>query len=405
MQSITIPIPALSITTGSAKSETSVKVLRAGAIESLLVRLAVRVKNIWLAFVTLRKPALVWKTYRNTAEVKNVVWAGELKKMYKIDGRYYFNMYTPGWPSAAYDNMVRSELKRYAFPHITGSKLSFVFLAVTRKCPLKCEHCFEWKNLNKPETFSLAELKRIVELYQAQGVQQFHFTGGEPLTRIKDLVPLVEFASGKSECWVITSGFNLTAENARQLKRAGCKGISVSVDHYDPEWHNSFRGNLHAFNNAIEGIAAAKAAGLVVTMNVCATKSFIDGNHLSPYLDFAKEQAVPFVQVLEPRSVGHYEGMNVLLDESHIQYLETFFKNVNHSPRYKNYPTLQYHGYHQRRIGCFAGSRSIYIDAAGDVHACPFCHTSSYNVKSLISQDAAKVPLKENECPMFNKIA
>ncbi len=386
----------------SAKGD---QIRKAGKIESGIIRFALRVRNIFLAMLTLKNPLLVYRTYRKTAEVKEIVWAGTLEKMYKVGKSYYYNLYTPGWPSAAYDKMVRGELERYAYPHRVSSKLSFVFLAVTRKCPMRCEHCFEWNNLNKPETFSLEELKRVIELYQQNGVQQFHFTGGEPLTRVKDLVPLIEYARAKSECWVITSGFNLTEENARALKNAGCKGISVSVDHYDAEWHNRFRGNLHAFNGAIKGIAAAIKAGLVVTMNVCATKEFIDGGHLPAYIDFAKEQGVPFVQVLEPRSVGHYEGMNVLLEEHHVKYLEEFFKEVNYSDKYKDHPTLQYHGYHQRRIGCFAGSRSVYIDAAGDVHACPFCHTRSYNVRDLIASNAGRVPQKENECPMFGKIA
>lgn len=381
------------------------EIRKVGNIESWLIRSALRLKNIFLALITLKDPALVIKTYRKSAEVKETVWAGTLKKMYKAGGRYYFNMYTPGWPSRAYDKMVRSELERYAYPHKVSSQLSFVFLAVTRKCPMRCEHCFEWNNLNKPETFSREELQRVIALYQENGVRQFHFTGGEPLTRVKDLVALIEFASAKSDCWVITSGFNLTEENARALKYAGCKGISVSVDHYDAEWHNRFRGNLHAFNGAIKGIAAAIKAGLVVTMNVCATKEFIDGGHLPAYIDFAKEQGVPFVQVLEPRSVGHYEGMNVLLEEHHVKNLEDFFKEVNYSDQYRDHPTLQYHGYHQRRIGCFAGSRSVYIDAAGDVHACPFCHTRSYNVRDLIASNADRVPRKENECPMFEKIA
>ena len=166
-----------------------------------------------------------------------------------------------------------------------------------------------------------------------------------------------------------------------------------------------FRGNKTAFEGATNAVAAGRQAGLVTSLSVCATKHFIDGGHLMPYMDFAKQLGVQFVQVLEPRSVGHYEGKDVLLDEKHISILEQAFKTINHSPLYKNYPTMLYHGYHQRRVGCFSGSRSVYVDSAGDVHACPFCHTKSYNIIQLIHSKETKLPVKENKCPLFEKIA
>jgi MoaA/NifB/PqqE/SkfB family radical SAM enzyme len=122
-------------------------------------------------------------------------------------------------------------------------------------------------------------------------------------------------------------------------------------------------------------------------------------------MHFAKQLGVQFVQVLEPRSVGHYEGKNVLLEEKHIVLLEDTFKRINHAPAFKNYPTMLYHGYHQRRVGCFSGSRSVYVDSAGDVHACPFCHTKSYNIIQHIRSNSSTLPVKENKCPLFEKIA
>lgn len=124
-----------------------------------------------------------------------------------------------------------------------------------------------------------------------------------------------------------------------------------------------------------------------------------------PYISFAKDLGVQFVQILVPRSVGNYEGKNVLLEKKHIEILEEVFTEYNHSPVYKKYPTLLYLGYHQRRVGCFSGSRSVYVDSAGDVHACPFCHTKSYNNITLVRNNQTQLPQKENSCPLFEKIA
>jgi MoaA/NifB/PqqE/SkfB family radical SAM enzyme len=373
--------------------------------EKKLIWLAIKIRIFYFACILLRHPVKILKTYRRLLRLRKNVWGGDLQKMYKVDGRYYFNLYTPGWPSKAYDYIVKCELKRHAGDIVGDEKLRFIFLAITRKCPMRCEHCFEWDNLNQKESFTKQDLLSVLDIYHHEGVKQIHFSGGEPMARFKDLLELLAYTKGKSECWIVTSGFHLTDENARLLKAAGCFGVVVSIDHHIAELHNIFRGHRDSFRQAVQAVKAAKQAGMVTAMSVCATKAFIDGGHLLPYLDFARGLGVQFVQVLEPRNIGHYEGKNVLLEEKHILLLEEFFKKINHSPEYKNYPTLMYHGYHQRRVGCFSGTRSVYIDSAGDVHACPFCHTKSYNIIDWIRKTNKKLPQKENRCPQFGKIA
>jgi MoaA/NifB/PqqE/SkfB family radical SAM enzyme len=370
-----------------------------------IVWLLIKLRIFWFTCIIIKNPINIWNIFWKMLSLRNNVWGGDLKKIYKVHGKYYFNQYTPGWPSKAYDNLIKSELRRYADPMNVHERLSFVFLAITRKCPMRCEHCFEWDNLNQKESFNKEDLIKVIDLYQKEGVLQFHFSGGEPMVRIKDLIELIDHASNKSECWVLTSGFNFTYANAQKLKKAGCKGVVVSIDHYIPELHNLFRGNQNAFNAAVNAVKESIQAGMVASLSVCATKAFIDGGHLLPYMEFAKDLGVHFVQVLEPKNVGHYENKDVLLLEKHVAILEDIFKTINHNKFYKDYPTMLYHGYHQRRVGCFSGSRSVYIDSSGDVHACPFCHTKSYNIIDLLRAGNKKLPVKENKCTRYDKIA
>ena len=122
-------------------------------------------------------------------------------------------------------------------------------------------------------------------------------------------------------------------------------------------------------------------------------------------MEFAKDLGVHFVQVLEPKALGNYSDRGEMLEQRHLEQLEDFFKIINHSSVYKDYPTIMYHGYHQRRVGCYSGSRSLYIDSAGDVHACPFCHTKSYNVRDILNAGDRVIRVKENICPRYGKIA
>ena len=376
-----------------------------GIIERTAVWWAIKWRIFYFACIVLKKPSLIVTTFRALLHLRNEVWGGDLKKIYKVGGKYYFNQYTPGWPSKAYDKLIKSELRRHTPSAGTIEKLTFIFLAITRKCPMRCEHCFEWDNLNNKEVFTKEALFKTVDMFQKEGVLQIHFSGGEPMVRLKDLVELVKHAAKKSECWVLTSGFNFTRQNAQILKSAGCKGVVVSIDHYDSELHNRFRGHGQSFEAAVNAVKEARRAGMVVSMSVCATKAFIEGGHLLPYMEFAKGLGAHFVQVLEPKNVGHYIDKDVLLAPRHINELDAVFRLLNHGRSHRNYPTMLYHGYHQRRVGCFSGSRSVYVDSVGDVHACPFCHTRSYNIIELLEKENADLPVKENKCPRYDDIA
>ncbi|RYF94540.1 MAG: radical SAM protein [Chitinophagaceae bacterium] len=373
-------------------------------VESTIIWLAIKLRILYFAIVELKRPVLIWKTFRTLIQIRNTVWAGDLKKLYRVQGKYYFNQYTPAWPSRAYDDLIRSELRRHADPLNVPERLSFVFLAITRKCPMRCEHCFEWDNLNQREVLTKEILIKTIDMFQEQGVLQMHFSGGEPMVRFKDLVALIQYASHRSECWVLTSGFNFNAENARKLKSAGCKGVVVSIDHFLRSKHDTFRGKQRAFDEAVSAVRSAREAGMVVSLSVCATKEFIEEGAILPYMEFARSLGAHFVQVLEPKNIGHYDNKDVLLAPWHIAELEKAFKVVNHSRRFRSYPTMLYHGYHQRKIGCFSGSRSVYVDSVGDVHACPFCHTKSYNIIELLNKGKDKLPVKENRCPRYESI-
>ena len=203
----------------------STKSRRPGKVERTITWWAIKLRIFYFACIVLKRPGLIIKTFKTLLGLRNNVWGGDLKKIYKIGGKYYFNQYTPGWPSKNYDELIKSELRRHASPLSAAEKLSFVFLAITRKCPMRCEHCFEWDNLNQKEVFTKDTLFKTIDLFQKQGVLQFHFSGGEPMVRFKDLVQLIKFASRKSECWVLTSGFNFTKENAQILKQVGAKAL------------------------------------------------------------------------------------------------------------------------------------------------------------------------------------
>ena len=116
-----------------------------------------------------------------------------------------------------------------------------------------------------------------------------------------------------------------------------------------------------------------------------------------------KKLNVAFVQLLEPKAVGHYEGKDVLLTNDHLDVLNKFYLEMNFNPAFEDFPIIVYHGYHQRTVGCLSGgNRMLYIDSEGYINACPFCHTKNWNIKDALEthsniQDEAN-PMG---CPQF----
>ena len=142
---------------------------------------------------------------------------------------------------------------------------------------------------------------------------------------------------------------------------------------------------------------------LVIALTICATKAFITWDNLLQYAELAKHLKVPFIQLLEPKGVGHYEGKDIFLDDNQIKLLEQFFLTLNFDPAYKDYPIIIYHGYHQRRVGCLSGgNRNLYIDSEGYVNACPFCHTQNFNVKDALTVNF-DIPgkVKKRRCQLY----
>jgi MoaA/NifB/PqqE/SkfB family radical SAM enzyme len=297
-----------------------------------------------------------------------------LKKVAKVDGRYYYEYNTPGWPSSAYDEYHLAELNRIVPFRQKPYHFKNVIIAITKKCALRCEHCFEWEALNTKEKLTTPDLAAMVQQFQDQGVGQLQFSGGEPLLRLPALLSVLETARPGTDFWVITSGHLLTAEAATALKKAGLTGVTISLDHVDPERHNQFRGFTDAYDWVEKAAANAGNAGLVVGLSLCATRAFVTEENLWQYARLATQLGAAFIQILEPKPVGHYAGQAVGLPVAQQKILEDFYHKLNFNPAYSHLPLVVYYDYQRRRAGCAAAAdRHVYVDTDGQLHACPFC--------------------------------
>lgn len=375
-------------------------------IHKFVVGALISLNIIAIAFKHLHNPIKVIRALKKLENLRRQ-YMGNFKKvklkLLKVAGRYYWDMHAPGWPSLAFIKYNEGEMNRiYQFRKKTDY-LNSMILAITRKCPLRCEHCYEWDVLNHKEKLSLSDLKKIVQNFQdrGRGIAQIQLSGGEPLSRFNDTIELLKSAKSGTDFWLVTSGYKLTLEKAIEFKNAGLRGMAISLDHFDPQKHNAFRGSNESYKWVVKAVENAHNAKLVVILSLCPTKEFISEENMMQYAHLAKKLGAAFILMIEPRAVGRYSGKDVAITKKQEKILDDFFIRMNYDPEYSEMPAVSYHGYHQRRVGCFgSGSRYLYVDTDGDMHLCPFCRQNFGNVlSSSINESVEK--MKEEGCHQF----
>jgi cyclic pyranopterin phosphate synthase len=133
--------------------------------------------------------------------------------------------------------------------------------------------------LPKKELLTLEELDRVCSAFIARGVRKLRLTGGEPLMRrgFLDLVRSLSrhLKSGDLQELTLTTNGTQLSKYAANLAAFGVKRINVSLDTLDADVFKKItRGG--GIGVVLEGIAAARAAGLKVKINTVALRDLND---------------------------------------------------------------------------------------------------------------------------------
>ena len=144
-------------------------------------------------------------------------------------------------------------------------------ISVTDRCNIRCFYCMPAENvqfMDRQELMTFEEIERFVRIAVPLGLTKIRLTGGEPLVKrgIVRLVGMIAAIEGLEHLAMTTNG-TLLAPRARELAEAGLDSVNVSLDTLDPARYRELtRGG--AIEDALAGIAAARAAGLPVKLNM-----------------------------------------------------------------------------------------------------------------------------------------
>ena len=159
--------------------------------------------------------------------------------------------------------------------------ITYLRVSVTDRCDFRCVYCMaeEMSFLPKADLLTLEEMDRLCTAFVARGVKKLRLTGGEPLVR-RNIMWLFRqlsrhLESGALEELTVTTNGSQLAKYADELAALGVKRINVSIDTLDPAKFESITrwGKL---DKVLEGVAAAKRAGLKIKINAVALRGVND---------------------------------------------------------------------------------------------------------------------------------
>ncbi len=269
---------------------------------------------------------------------------------------------------------------------------------VTEACNLRCRHCHATSGRAGPDELTTDEGRRFLgELRATKKFRMLAFSGGEPLCR-PDLDALVDHARRLGLISVIaTNGTLIDRARARELRRRGVYGIAVGFDSTDPAVHNHIRQSPTAFERALEGIEAARAAGLVVQVNFTAMRENL--GTLPEVIRFchAIRADIMLCYQLVPMGRGSAIAASALTPAENLELIETvkalqrdaitivepvaapqYFPHLLGLDRPGPKPTTPGTLFH----GCAAGWGLVYVKPDGEVWPCPFVPVSGGNLRT-----------------------
>jgi cyclic pyranopterin phosphate synthase len=192
-----------------------------------------------------------------------------------------------------------------------GRRITYLRVSVTDRCDFRCVYCMaeDMTFLPKQDLLTLEELDRLCSAFIAKGVRKLRLTGGEPLVR-RNVMWLVNalsrhLRSGALEELTLTTNGSQLSRHARDLADAGVRRINVSVDTLDPQKFKAITrwGDL---GKVLDGIAAARAAGLKIKINAVALKG-VNEDEFDEMIRWAHGEGMDLT-LIETMPLGDIDG-------------------------------------------------------------------------------------------------
>ena len=162
---------------------------------------------------------------------------------------------------------------------------------MTRRCNLKCVHCYaRSEDISYDNELTHEQSLAMIDDLADFGVPVLLFSGGEPTVHPR-LVEYAKYAVSKGMRSVIsTNGTLITKEKAKLFKEIGLSYVGISLDGLE-ETHDKFRGVKGSYKKAMAAIKNCQEAGIKVGLRFTINKRNV--KDIPGIFDLLEEKNIP----------------------------------------------------------------------------------------------------------------
>ncbi|WP_456388011.1 heme d1 biosynthesis radical SAM protein NirJ [Profundibacter sp.] len=172
----------------------------------------------------------------------------------------------------------------------TGAVKPVVIWNLTRRCNLKCRHCYTVSaDVDFPGELTPDQATGVLDNLGGMGLPALILSGGEPLLR-GDLFDLAKRARGMVRYLALsTNGTEIIGETADKVAEIGFDYVGISIDGIG-KTNDWFRGVEGAFDQALAGVRECKKRGIRVGLRFTITED--NAEQLPQLLQLCEDEGV-----------------------------------------------------------------------------------------------------------------
>ena len=286
-----------------------------------------------------------------------------------------------------------------------GRPITYLRMAVTDRCNLRCYYCMPAEGINylpKKELLTYEEMLKLAQVFCEMGVNKIRITGGEPFVR-RDLMSFLRQLSetaGLNELHITTNGV-LTAQYIDELKALGIASINLSLDSLNPDrFYKITRRDV--FTQVEETLNKLLDSGIDTKINMVV----MDGQNeddIIPMADLTKDKPLSIRYIEEMPFNGNGHNSIKWNHREILHTLNTHYGSLTklQDPQFSTSSNYQIPGY-QGNIGIiaaytrtFCGScNRIRLTSEGNIKTCLYDQTQ-LDLKAILRSGGSDLELKQ----------
>jgi molybdenum cofactor biosynthesis protein A len=287
-----------------------------------------------------------------------------------------------------------------------GREISYLRLAVTDRCNLRCTYCMPAEGIqfsSRKEILSYEELTRLCRVYASIGIRKIRITGGEPFMR-RDLMTFLRSISEENlfEKISITTNGTLTRPFLGELSHLGIHDFNLSIDSLDKiRFQEITRRNC--FEEVMACMNELMNSPFRLKLNAVMMES-INEEDFIPLIELARTQAVDvrFIEEMPFNGTGIRQWprwtANAMIDQLKQHYAEVEEFPLSYGSTSRNFGISGFKGtvgFIAAYTRSFCGTcNRIRLTPSGEMKTCLYAK-SGLSVKELLRAGASDEEIRE----------